>query len=53
MTWIVFGVAAWPATALVAALVLGRAIGHADGFAATPSRPTSWSTYHWRMPDPT
>jgi hypothetical protein len=39
MTWIVFGVAAWPATALVAALVLGRAIGHADGFAADAITP--------------
>jgi hypothetical protein len=39
MTWIVFGVAAWPATALVAALVLGRAIGQADGFAADAITP--------------
>ena len=39
MLWIVFVVGAWLSIALVAALVLGRAIGQADGFAATATTP--------------
>jgi hypothetical protein len=39
MTWIVFVVAAWLATALVAAVVLGRAIGQADELAVDATAP--------------
>jgi ABC-type xylose transport system permease subunit len=39
MTWIVFALGAWLSIALVAALLLGRAIGQADGFAADATAP--------------